>query len=314
MTELTPYQHSYEYIIPDDYEGTVEDFLRKRYNFSGKVITSVVQEGYLTKNGEFSLFKGQCRPGDRIVISLKGEYPDCEGCDGDIDVIYEDEDVLVIDKPPYMVVHPTKSHFSGTLSNYIYGMWGKRGYVSKVHMVSRLDMNTSGVIVMAKNKYVHHCLQSWNQANPGNKYYIAITQGCPKEEKGLIDAPIIKLPDGIKRAIDPAGQESRTEYELVERIKLGSEYSYLSEDGYLGVIKLRLLTGRTHQIRAHLKHIGLSIIGDELYGGDMSVIHRQALHCVENTVFHPRYQKLMSFTSSLPGDITDMIDTVKARQ
>lgn len=303
--KIKPSIQSYVYTV-EDFSGTVGDYLRRCHDYSGRMLTTLAQDGLVTRNGVFALFKNRCSPGDVIEVRLAGEYPDCAAEDMPVEVIHEDEDILVINKTPGMVVHPTKSHPYATLANAVYGMWEKRGYVGKIHFVSRLDMDTSGVIVIAKNKYVHHYLQNWFSAHPGRKVYYALAAGTPPQLSGTVTAPIALAGDGIKRCVSDAGSPCRTDYETLAAFSLPHEYSGVYADGKVSLLKLRLYTGRTHQIRVHLQYLGLSILGDTLYGGDTALINRQALHCGEISFVHPRTLAEVLFSAPLPADMSDL--------
>ena len=220
----------------------------------------------------------------------------------DIEIIYEDEDILVVNKKPFMVVHPTKSYQSGTLANGVINYFQESGQNCIVRLVSRLDMNTSGLIIIAKNQFSHGMLSKEMSENKVTKKYLAVVHGILEEKEGTIDLPIYR-PEGtdfgIMRVVDERGQRSITHYKVVE------EY----EDATL--VECTLETGRTHQIRVHLSSIGHPIYGDSLYGyGDeeQDLINRQALHAYSLDFKSPRTEEILSLKSELPQDIKELIE------
>lgn len=215
----------------------------------------------------------------------------------DVDVIYEDFDVVVLDKPPYMVVHPTKSHYENTLANHMAWYVDYKNEEYRIRFVNRLDMNTSGLVIVAKSAYSHHILSLDMGINDIKKEYIAIVDGIVEQDFGTINASIGRPSmDSIVREVRDDGQDSITHYEVLERLDNAT------------VLKLVLETGRTHQIRVHLNHINHGIIGDELYGVvDDTLINRQALHAYRLTFSQPRMKDKVEVVSKLPQDMKDLI-------
>lgn len=288
----------YKYKV-NDYEGEIFDYLRKRYDYSSRVVKSVKREGELLLNGKHANFIDSCKSGDVLEVILKPEYYDSEAEDLPLDVLYEDEDVLVVNKPPFMVTHPTKSHQTGTLSNAVYNYYQKNDYIGKIHFVSRLDMDTSGVVIIAKNKFIHHLMQNIVDYKPFDKFYLAIIAGQLPSDYGVINAPIMRSGEGIKRVVDDEGKECITQYEVVEKF---DDYS---------LVRLKLITGRTHQIRVHLQNSGCHIISDALYGEADKHINRQALHANEVSFTHPIKRELMHFVAPLPEDMHTALEEIR---
>lgn len=296
------YARKYVYKV-ENYEGEIGKYLHFRYGYSSRVIKSVKKEGDLRLNGRHMPFVAPCRSGDTIEVLLRKEHMDAEPEDIPFGILYEDEDLLVADKPPYMVTHPTKSHPCGTLANAVYGHYRTEGYDGKLHFVSRLDMDTSGVVIIARNKFIHHLMQNMDEYRPFDKYYEAVVKGHLPEEKGVIDAPIMRSSDGIRRMIDEEGKDCLTEYTVLERFPSHS------------LVRLRLLTGRTHQIRVHLKSIGCPILSDVLYGdGTDPMIGRQALHACSVSFLHPVKKEVMNFSSPLPEDMKNVLEELRKQK
>lgn len=202
-----------------------------------------------------------------------------------------------------MVVHPTKSHFENTLANHMMYNIESSKEKYKIRFVNRLDMDTSGLVVVAKSAYSHHIMSQDMADDNIKKEYIAVVDGVMKQEKGTIDAPIYRgSMDSIIRVVDERGQRSITHYEVLERLDNAT------------VVKLVLETGRTHQIRVHLSHIGHGIIGDKLYGiDDDNLINRQALNAYRLTFRQPRMRNEITVKNELPNDMVELIKKLGGR-
>ncbi len=298
---IFPGRAMYTYTVPDGYGGTVSDFLKGAYGYSARIITQVKKEGALLLNGEDALFIAPCRAGDVITLIFPKEESGLEASDVPLNILFEDADVLVLDKPPGVVVHPTKSHGAHTLANGVVRHWQAHGFSAKPRFVNRIDMDTSGLVLCAKNKYVHHAVQSQFLAGGGLKRYTALVCGAPPSDKGAVEAPILrKEPFALMRVVNEAGDRALTEYDVLERF---SGYTLLS---------LVLHTGRTHQIRVHMKHIGCPVAGDSLYGDD-TLMDRQALHAAYLSFTHPRTRDTVEFSSPLPADMADAVAKLRAQ-
>lgn len=281
------------------------DYLRKKHDYSSRIVKSVKKDGELFLNGKHVNFVDNCKSGDIVQIILRPEHFDAEPEDIPIEILYEDEDVLCVNKPANLVTHPTKSHPCHTLSNAIYNHFVQIGFSGKIHFISRLDMDTSGVVLVAKNKYIHHLMQNTDKYKPYNKYYYAIVKGViPKKEgeSGSIDLPIIRSGDGIKRAVNEDGRDCLTEYTVVKNY------------GNYALLKLRLITGRTHQIRVHLQNIGCPIISDFLYSEADPLISRQALHAYEVSFCHPITKQNHHIVAEFPQDIKNALRILEGEE
>ncbi|MFH5835992.1 RluA family pseudouridine synthase [Proteiniclasticum sp. C24MP] len=264
--------------IPLSYVGMkIKTYLKEEMNLSTRFIRGAAMEKRIRINNKPVKLDYILREEDHLIISLVSkETQNIEAEDLPISVVYEDDAILIVNKAPYMVVHPTRRHQSGTLANAVMHHYRASGEDTIIRLVSRLDMNTSGLTILAKNQFVHSKISQDMQDDNYDKYYVAIVKGEFPEDIRLIDLPIYRDGDGAyNRVIDERGQESRTEVEVIERC-----------NGY-SLLLLKLLTGRTHQIRVHLSHLGYPIIGDELYGGELTDLDRQALHALYISFQHP---------------------------
>lgn len=282
--------------IPLSYVGNkIKTYLKEEMDLSSRFVRKAALEKRIKVNGRTIMLDYILREGDRLSISLLSEESqNIEPEDLPMDIVFEDDAMLIVNKAPYMVVHPTKTHKGGTLSNVVMHHYALSGEGTIVRLVSRLDMNTSGLIILAKNQFVHSTFSREMSGDNVHKYYIAIIKGDFPEERRLIDLPIYR--DGVGafcRVVDDRGQESMTEVTVLER-----------KNGY-SMLLLKLLTGRTHQIRVHLSHLGYPIIGDELYGGEIGLMKRQALHAMYLSFRHPVTGKLMEIFAKPTQDILE---------
>ncbi|MBQ3560800.1 MAG: RluA family pseudouridine synthase, partial [Oscillospiraceae bacterium] len=236
---------------------------------------------------------------DRIKAGsvLKAYIPEGESYftpipDLEITTLFEDEDIVVFDKPVNMPVHPSKNHQTDTVANYCAARYGN----AKFHVVGRLDMDTSGIIVIGRHSHAAAVLTK----NGGEKEYIAIVEGVLENPCGTINAPIDDSDPAVHKSfIAESGQPSVTEYETI------------AANGVLTAVRVRPKTGRTHQIRVHFAHIGHPLCGDELYGGSLEYISRQALHRSRMVFEHPINGTVLEFKSELPEDMQKLMEEIK---
>lgn len=287
-----------KFMIEVEEEMKLKDFLLDVMEFSTRSVSKMKREKLLFVNGEFQKPSITIKKGDIIEIPIDEEMSDFLSQDLGVELLYEDFDILLMNKPAFMVVHPTKSHFDGTLANHVINYIEKSKESYKIRFVNRLDMNTSGIVVLAKNAYAHHILSKDMGDNLVKKEYIAIVDGVMEDDEGTIDLPIMRESmESILRVVDEKGQRSITHYRVIERMNNAT------------VVGLLLETGRTHQIRVHLSSIGHGIIGDELYGKvDESLINRQALHACRISLNQPRMKNRIEIKSQLPDDMKLLIE------
>lgn len=291
------------YKITENEKGIkLGEYLRKNAKLSGRLIKGAAIEGRIKVNEIITKLNYVLKIGDMISFKVeKEESQNIEPEKIDLDIRYEDEDLIIINKMPGMVVHPTKSYPSGTLANGLLYYFKEKGENCIVRLVSRLDMDTSGLIIVAKNQFSHMALARDMQSENFKKSYKAVVHGNLKEGEGTIDLPIYRTGDGsIKRIVDERGQRSITHFKVLE--------SYNNAE----LLELTLETGRTHQIRVHLSHLGYPIYGDTLYGleEDKALISRQALHAYKLSLPHPRSGEILNLEGELPEDIKELITKI----
>lgn len=276
-------------------DKTVKDILTEKLNFSRRLSRKLELNQGLFVNEKAARLNKSVFMGDVLSIEFDEDEDEYDAVNIPIDIIYEDNDLLIVNKPAFIVVHPTKSHQNNTIANGVANYFKEKNIKRKVRLVNRLDMNTSGIVIIAKHPYAHNELANQMKANTVDKYYYAIVEGIIKEDNGTINEPIARLnPEDIIRVVDKTGKECITHY-VVENRK-----------DNMTLVKLKLETGRTHQIRVHMKHIGHPIIGDTLYGSESNLINRQALHCYGMKFSQPITHEEITITCPLPEDMKSL--------
>ena len=236
-------------------EGRLSSFLLGELNMSSGLMNKLKWGDTIRVNGEPQRTNFPVRPGDVIAVVLEEPEPEYPAQDGPLTVLYEDEHLLAVDKPAGMLIHPSRSKFDGTLANFVLGYYRRTGQQSAFHPLTRLDRDTFGIVLLAKNAHVHTLLQQTRV----QKTYHALTFGGPEEEQGTVEAPIARCPlPSLLRFVSPEGKPSVTEYRVLERT------------GSLCKLELRPVTGRTHQLRVHCAHMGWPILGDPQYFSEES--------------------------------------------
>nr|MBO2478447.1 RluA family pseudouridine synthase [Bacillota bacterium] len=279
----------------------IRDVIRRRWPVSRGFIKTVKRQQQLWRNGRPAHMTERVAAGDRLTLGIPAAFPHYLLPEPmPLAVVFEDDWLMVVDKPPGVVVHPTKGHPSGTLANAIIHYWLSRGERPGFHLVQRLDRDTSGLLIVAKNAFSHQQLAKQMEDGRLEKQYLAVVQGTISSTEGVIEGAIWREPGDPRRQVDARGKPAKTAYQVVERLPDAT------------LVRLRLWTGRTHQIRVHLSHIGHPIFGDALYGGDTTRIQRQALHAAELSFNHPVTRESMTFHSPLPEDMRQLIDALKA--
>ena len=247
---------------------------------------SCIQVNGTPQHTDFSV-----QPGDTVTVCLAEEKPEYPAQDGPLSILYEDQYLLAVDKPAGMLIHPSRSRFDGTLANFVTGYYEKTGQKSAFHPLTRLDRDTFGIVLLAKNSHIHTLLQ----ATSVRKTYHALVLGGPVDDSGIINAPIARRPlPSLLREIREDGKESITEYAVMER---GDKLCKLS---------LHPITGRTHQLRLHCAHMGFPIVGDPQYGTPECMEYgwaSQALCAHRLELIHPMTDEPMILTSKMDVEL-----------
>lgn len=289
-------------ITEEDEGKTVREFLRAK-NISRAALTDIkFRGGNLSVNGQDVTVRKILQAGECLAVTFPEEKPSGEMAAEDIPlpILYEDDYVLVVNKPAGMNTIPSREHPRGSLANAVSGYYRKTGLSSAVHIVTRLDRNTSGIVLIAKYRHIHHLFSQQQREGWIIRTYEALAEGVFSESRGWIEEPIARKSDSIiEREVNPNGQYACTYFELVRQYR---SYAH---------VRIRPKTGRTHQIRVHLAHLGHPLLGDDLYGGSLKLINRQALHCSAIKFFHPVLEKELEFLASLPDDMKKLTDIDK---
>ena len=275
-------------------------------NLSRNQIQNLIEQNYVYVNGKKEKASFKCPYGSKIRMYLKEtEESDILPEDIPLDVVFEDDDVIVINKPQGMVVHPAVGHLHGTLVNaLIYHCKDMLSSVNGIHrpgIVHRLDKDTSGLIVACKNDNSHHFLAEQLKDKTMHRVYYAIVHGVVGPDEGLIDAPIARHPTHREEmCIRSDGKHAITHFTVLERF---SDFT---------LVKCKLETGRTHQIRVHMAYIGHPVAGDRVYGPTMSIEgNGQYLHAKELAFIHPSTKELTTYVSSLPNDFENSLKILR---
>lgn len=283
------------YEIPTEYDGKkLLEYLR-HMRYSAPVITHLKRtpRGILL-NDERARTNDILHENDRLTIRIaeNESSPNIVPVSLPLHIVYEDKDIMVINKPAGMPIHPSQGNYDNTLANAVCYYFKQQGINYVYRCITRLDRDTTGLLLLAKNMYSASLMSDDIKNRRIHREYLAVVSGILPPE-GVIDAPIARTPDStIEREVNmETGAPARTHYKLLYH-----------ENGW-SLAALSLETGRTHQIRVHMKHIGHPLPGDFLYNPDMSVIQRQALHSHKIQFRHPVSGDLMQFTAPLPDDM-----------
>lgn len=289
-----------KFIIEPEYDGyEIGTYLKETKGYSGRGLRNleIYLNGKRVKNNSKKV-----RKLNRVLIKEKEKETGIKPMEIPIKVAYEDKNVLLIDKDPYIIVHPTQKKVDKTLANGVVNYFLKTtGKIMVPRFFNRLDMNTSGLIIVAKNSYAQSFLQ---EKGTVNKFYKAIVKGIVEKDEFLIDRPIGKVGDELRRrelTVEEGGQEAQTKIKVVKRF----------EEENLTLIEAELLTGRTHQIRAHMALEGYPLLGDELYGGEDKRAKRQMLHSYKTEFTDVETGKLITVEIDLPEDMKELLDKNK---
>ncbi|MDR3296048.1 MAG: RluA family pseudouridine synthase [Clostridiales Family XIII bacterium] len=320
-----------EYTLDAGDDGMkVREILRRRLSVSARLMRKLKNGGGVTRNGVFAKMNEKAEAGDRIALRFPEEASEFVPEPIPLRVLYEDRDLLILDKQAGLVVHPTKGHPAHTVANGVMRYMLDSGEAYKIRFINRLDMDTTGVLLIGKNAYSQEIFA--RQAAEGGvvKRYAAVVEGLVENDAGRIDLPVGKAAeDQVRREVRADGYPSVTRYRVLERFPgagagvaadAGSDASAglapgAGRGGGRSLLELELETGRTHQIRVHMAHVGHPVLGDSLYGRPAPLlIERQALHAGELIFSHPRTKEQMFAKAPLPPDMEALLARLRRVQ
>lgn len=283
-----------KFIIEKEYKGyTVAKYLKEVQHFSSRSMRNMK---FILDNKEVRSDK-KIKPLNRLQVIEKNKGTNIEPIAMDLDIVYEDAEILIINKEPFIVVHPTLKKVDKTLAHgIVHYFLEKTGNITVPRFYNRLDMNTSGLIVITKTAFAQAFLQDKVDVK---KKYLAIVKGVVEKDEFIIEEPIGRVGESLRReilSIEKGGQEAKTAVKVLKRFE---DYT---------LIECELFTGRTHQIRVHLSTLGHPIMGDELYDGLDLRAKRQLLHAYKLKLVNPKTKEIQEFEAELPTDIKKLIN------
>lgn len=287
--------------IDKKYDGMlIREFLLKEKGISKRALVDIkFQGGDILLNGKHVTVRQVLQSGDCLLVQFPPEVRS-DGIAAEklpLHIVYEDDFILVINKEPNMASIPSREHQSGTLANALIHYYDQIGLSSTIHIVNRLDRDTSGIMIVAKNSFVHSLFSLEQKRKNIQRRYEAVVHGVVAENYGTVDAPIGRKETSIiEREVRKDGQQAITHFEVIKRFQDRT------------VVSLSLATGRTHQIRVHMSYIGHPLLGDELYGGKKEMIGRQALHSKHLHFYHTLLEQELEFTAPLPDDMAKLVE------
>ena len=291
-----------KYTVKEIKYSNVKEVLKVFFGISDRLLTKLKKSNKIYFNGTPTYVHHPLSLNDTITVNLdfEEESENILPKKMDLNIIFEDEALLVINKKPNTPVHPSILHFEDSLSNGVKFYFDKLNLKRKIRPVNRLDKDTSGIVIFAKNEYIQEALIRQMKTKVFRKEYLAILTGHLEKNIGTINAPISRKENSIiEREINKNGEISITHFELIK--------NFVKNDEELSLVKFILETGRTHQIRLHSKFIGHPILGDTLYGFPSKLISRQSLHAYKVSFIHPLTKEILELEIPLPNDMNNII-------
>lgn len=293
---------------------TIKKVLKIEFSISDRLLLKLKKLQRIYLNGQIVYVHHPIQKGDIIQCDLEYEEDNSNIVPTPLPlaILYEDEGYLVVDKPAGIPVHPSCDHYTDSLSNRVRSYFDQIRLKKKIRPVNRLDKDTSGLVIFAKNEYIQECLVRQMQSKEFVKKYIAFVDGHLENQKGTIQAPISRRENSIiERCVSLNGDTAITHYQVLnsKEMKEIFQYKSLNIADDFDIVECTLETGRTHQIRVHMAHIGHSLLGDTLYGTTSPLISRQALHCYTMRFIHPITKQEVIYKSNLPEDMITIIQS-----
>ncbi|MDN4523643.1 RluA family pseudouridine synthase [Fictibacillus fluitans] len=293
-----------KWTVKEHETGLLREFLRTHKKISKSALVDIkFAGGELLVNGELSTVRKAVLPGDEISVRFPPEEisSSMTPLPMKLDIIFEDNHLLIVNKPAGMPTIPSRYQTNGSLAQGVLFYYEENEIQSTFHAINRLDKDTSGLVMIAKHRFAHSLFSMQQRSKEIKRTYLAGLRGKFNEEKGTVSAHIARNPESmIERMVSDHGQVAVTHFQV------------LKELGDNSLVALQLETGRTHQIRVHMSHIGHPLLGDDLYGGPVDLIGRQALHSWKVSFYHPFEEKEMQLNAPLPEDLNRLFGQVEA--
>lgn len=278
----------------NDNFNNVFQVLKDYFQLSDRLITKLKKNKKIYLNDKETFSRQPICNGDIVSFVLDFDEDNSNIVPNNIplDILYEDDYMLILNKPAGIAIHPSILHYNNSLSNGVKFYFDKLGLKKKIRIVNRLDKNTSGIVVFAKNEYIQECFIRQMKTGEFKKEYLTIVEGLLENTSGTLDFPIARKEGSIiERCVSPDADLSITHFDVIKTFN------------NLSLVHIVLETGRTHQIRVHFSHIKHPVLGDTLYGNASDLINRQALHSYKLTFTHPITKNKMTITAPLPNDM-----------
>lgn len=290
------------YIVKNnEHFDNIKEVLKTKFEISDRLLLKLKTNNKIFLNGKATNIKTPVNSNDiiEILMDFDEDNTNIVPTKMKLNILFEDDSLLILNKPAGFPIHPSMLHFEDSISNGVKYYFDSIGLKKKIRPVNRLDKDTSGIVIFAKNEYVQECLVRQMKRNEFIKEYIAICEGVLAKTSGVINEPIARKENSIiERCIDSKGDIAITHYDIIK------------SNQNLSVVHLKLETGRTHQIRVHMAYIGNSILGDTLYGKASNLINRQALHSYRISFMHPVTHKKIELTAPLFEDMEKIINSI----
>jgi len=288
-------------VTSEDIGKTVEQIAREKLSVSGRMLQRLTRSKGIQLNRKNAFLKREVKAGDSVSVRIAdtspalaatGTGPQSLQEEVKLDILYEDEHFVIVNKPAGLMVHPVKKDQTSTLVHALTAYWLQKGQKLAPHPIHRLDKETSGAVFIAKSSYAHQLADRLLREGDLQREYLAVVTQQLQHEQGTIDAPIMRDPShSTKRKVGKKGEPAVTHYQVLAR----------SQEATL--VRVQLETGRTHQIRVHFQSIGHPLVGDTLYGARRTGFRRQALHAYQLSFTHPLLQQKMTIKAPLPEDL-----------
>ena len=304
-----------KYIVKEnDTNKTINEIISQKFDLSNRLFSKLINNKNIFVNNKNIDTRQKTKLGDIITIDLNynEDNSNIVSKQMELDIVYEDDGMLIINKSSGIAIHPSIKHYEDSIASGVKYYFETIGIHKKIRPVNRLDLNTSGLVIFAKNEYIQESLIKQMQKRIFSKEYLAIITGVLEKKTGVIDKPIARKSGSIiERCVSETGQRAITEYEVIGEAsnnskiitEIGNNYNTKCEAENYSLVKCNLITGRTHQIRVHFAYIGHPLLGDSLYGKASNLTEGQALHCYKLNFFHPINQRRLIFTSVMDKEL-----------